>query len=303
MQARLRKNKTAEKRRKKLLFRKYQYIWLGLIIGVFALAIFLFVKLGFYQKTINAVNHEMEKAAFSFSKSFGLIIKDIYVEGHKHTPIKKIKEKLKTKEGEPIILVSIQDVRAEIIKMEWVEDVVIERQIPSTLHVRIKEKAPVAIWQNKGDLALIDKKGDVISKNFISDFPGLPLVVGESANLNFAGLYETISGEKLFSERLSSLISVNGRRWNIRLHNGIDIMLPEKEPEKALVYLAKIHKKNKILDRKLKYIDMRLEDRLFIKPVSKPVVEEDPSTAAVESEKSSFDKVIEAIESIKKKKE
>lgn len=296
-----RKNKPAEKRRKKLLVKKYQYIWLGGLIVIFCGLAWVIFKFGYYEMAQNKVTHEFSRLAFSGSKSLGLIIKDIYVEGHVHTPLNKIKKKLQTREGEPILFVSVQDMRDEIMKLEWVNDVIIERHIPSTLHVRIKEKVPVAVWQNKGELALIDKEGEVISRSFILDFPGLPLVVGERANLNFVDIYEVLSSEKPFDTKLSSIISVNGRRWNIRLDNGVEIMLPENKPEKALLYLAKLHKKNKILERKLKYIDMRIEDRVFIKTANKPAFEEKEEILPEENEKSNFEKVIDAIESIKKK--
>ena len=55
-----------------------------------------------------------------------------------------------------------------------------------------------------------------------------------------------------------------GRRWDITLESGIIIKLPEKGVKKALIKLSELDKKNNLLDKDIKIIDLRIEDRLFI---------------------------------------
>jgi len=51
------------------------------------------------------------------------------------------------------------------------------------------------------------------------------------------------------------------RRWNLRLKNGIDIRLPESEPERALEALVALDRDKKLLSRDVAVIDMRVPDR------------------------------------------
>ena len=52
------------------------------------------------------------------------------------------------------------------------------------------------------------------------------------------------------------------RRWNLRLKNGIDIRLPEIEPERALEMLAALDRDKKLLSRDIAVVDLRFPDRV-----------------------------------------
>ena len=42
------------------------------------------------------------------------------------------------------------------------KEAAIERALPHSLHIRLTEREPVAIWQHKGNLVLIDDEGTAI---------------------------------------------------------------------------------------------------------------------------------------------
>ena len=52
------------------------------------------------------------------------------------------------------------------------------RRLPDTLVIDIVERTPAALWQNKGQLALIDAGGVVLDRVPIDRMPDLPLVIG-----------------------------------------------------------------------------------------------------------------------------
>jgi cell division protein FtsQ len=56
------------------------------------------------------------------------------------------------------------------------------------------------------------------------------------------------------------------RRWNLRLNNGADVMLPEGHEVEALDRLIQLQQEHAVLDRPLAAIDMRLGDRLVLRP-------------------------------------
>ena len=59
---------------------------------------------------------------------------------------------------------------------------------------------------------------------------------------------------------------VGERRWNLRLNNGIDVLLPEGAEAQALARLAELQSGHAMLDRPLQTLDLRLPDRLVFRP-------------------------------------
>jgi len=55
------------------------------------------------------------------------------------------------------------------------------------------------------------------------------------------------------------------RRWSLHLKGGIEILLPEREPEKALRTLIDLEYSNKLLSRDIVAIDLRLSDRVTVR--------------------------------------
>jgi cell division protein FtsQ len=78
-------------------------------------------------------------------------------------------------------------------------------------------------------------------------------------------LMEILEQAPELAGRFSSAIRVGERRWNIRLEGDIEVKLPESAPADAWKKLAKLQAKEQLLDRDVKVIDLRIEDRLFIK--------------------------------------
>jgi cell division protein FtsQ len=68
---------------------------------------------------------------------------------------------------------------------------------------------------------------------------------------------------------------VGERRWNLRLANGTDVLLPEGAEPKALAWLAEQQAQRQLLDRPLQALDLRLPDRFTIRPQPRAADEKD----------------------------
>jgi cell division protein FtsQ len=66
-------------------------------------------------------------------------------------------------------------------------------------------------------------------------------------------------------EKVQAFVLVAERRWNLRMRNGIDVQLPEFQPERALEQLAALDRDKKILTRDIENIDLRLADRVTVR--------------------------------------
>ncbi len=141
------------------------------------------------------------------------------------------------------------------------------------MYIRIEEREPVAIWQYKGKKSLIDDKGVVMGGLDIRPYKSLPLIVGEGAPQNVEKLIELLKSQPELAKRFTAAVWVGDRRWNMKLKpkleeagaEDIEVQLPEEEALAAWKKLADLQQKEKLLDRDVKVIDLRIEGRLFIK--------------------------------------
>lgn len=211
----------------------------------------------------------MADKLFSITSDMGLNLKNIYLDGLHNLSNREVMDAL-TENGEinlagvPILSVSLIDLKEKIEKIGWVKKADIERQLPDSLYINIVEREPIAVWQFKGELSLIDHNGSIISKKDIYNFQNLPVLVGEDAVIYANDLFTFITAEPELMERIASIILVGGRRWNVRLKNGIEIKLPEENPDDAWRRLAALQKEKNLLDRAITGIDLRVVDRMFI---------------------------------------
>ncbi|MCH2038753.1 MAG: cell division protein FtsQ, partial [Rickettsiales bacterium] len=125
------------------------------------------------------------------------------------------------------------------------------------------EREPIALWQNDGEVVLIDTEGKVIEGVDLKKFKDLFLIVGKDAPQHINSLVPLVQSNKKIKSRIKSAIRVGNRRWNVRFANGIEIMLPEENFVKAWQSLLDLHRKKNILaDNELSVIDLRIADRI-----------------------------------------
>lgn len=207
--------------------------------------------------------------------TLGLRIARVDIEGRVKTPEPLLDAAIGAIPGTPILAYSVRAARARIESINWVLNATVERRLPDTIVVRLEERRPFAVWQHNGTFKLIDRKGNVVTDSNVADFASqLPLVVGAGANAPTgtdkpcvaALLLDALATQPVIQSRVVAAVRVGERRWNLRLKNGIDVMLPEGAAQQALAELAKLEAQHKLLDRPLLMIDMRLPDRFVFRP-------------------------------------
>jgi len=195
----------------------------------------------------------------------GLTVTDIEVEGRETTDRETILAALDAGPGTPILAVSLTHAKEQLEALPWVRTAVVERRLPGTLYVRLVERKPLALWQHGGKLELIDRGGDVIPVVRLDRFAKLPLVVGEGAASHAAELLEMLASDPDLASRVTAAIRVGDRRWNLRIDNAIDVLLPTDETAGAWSQLARLERSSAILKRDVLTIDLRLPDRLVLR--------------------------------------
>lgn len=258
--ARIMREKAALKRRKE--WRKRAQIVGGVAAVVLGLAGGIWIwKHNLIEKTTRA----MVDGAYQITARTGFAVQAIYLEGRSRTSKGEIDAALMIGKGSPILQLSLDDLRTRLEAIPSVKAAAVERALPGTLHVRIVEREPVALWQHQGKIALVDDKGVVMTGLDDAPYRHLPLIVGEGAPQHVVEILTVLASAPDLAKRFVAAVWVGDRRWNVRLDNGIEIKLPEQHPEAAWKQLADMHTQQQLLNRDVRAIDLRAPGKLFIK--------------------------------------
>ncbi len=203
----------------------------------------------------------------ALTASAGLRVRRIVIEGRANTPEPVLRAAIGAQLGDPILGFSVEAARARIETLSWVEHATVERRLPDTLVVALAERRPFAIWQNHGQFAVVDRAGLVVANQEASKFD-LRLIVGAGAPAAASLLLDALTERPSLDKRVSAAIRVGERRWNLRMTNGTDVMLPEGAEIAALDRLLLLQQDQAVLDRPLQAIDMRLPDKLVLRPMT-----------------------------------
>ena len=168
--------------------------------------------------------------------------------------------------GAPILAIDLEAARARIQALPWVRQASVRRVLPDTIVVEIVERRPLALWQHDKKFALIDEEGQAILRDDVARFSDLMVVVGEDAAPNATALVRMLATEPELMRRVKAAVRVGGRRWNVHLEQGIDVKLPEQDPEAAWRRLADYQRRYGVLDKQVRTVDLRLSDRLTVLP-------------------------------------
>jgi cell division protein FtsQ len=93
-----------------------------------------------------------------------LAVDRVVFHGNRRLPEGKIDELKGTVRGQSLLLVDLQQFRAELLKSPWVAAVTVRRMLPSTLEVSIVERDPMAIARLGQQLYLVDGDGVIMSQ-------------------------------------------------------------------------------------------------------------------------------------------
>jgi cell division protein FtsQ len=133
------------------------------------------------------------------------------------------------------------------------------------LVIDIVERVPTALWQNQGQLALIDAEGVVLDRVPVDRMPDLPLLIGPGANQHSTELQRLMDPVPTLKPQLTSATWVGGRRWDLNFQSGETIALPEGEKiaAMALAKFAKLDKSTGLLGRGVLRYDLRIPDKMI----------------------------------------
>lgn len=210
-------------------------------------------------------SNRIGRSALERTAQNGFAIRNILVEGRENIDPGVLKTTIGLSWGDPIFGFDADAVRTRIESLAWVRSARVERRLPDTVFVKVTERTPLALWQNEGQIALIDMTGKILSYENLERFAALPLVVGEGAPKGAREILDLVESSPPLRNRVAAAIRVGERRWDLKLTNGLIIKLPEQNVDLALRRAADSQMREGIFDRGLIAVDLREKDRMILR--------------------------------------
>lgn len=266
----LRKRRKSRKRGRKgswaVALRRQAFRRPAVILASISISVFLATGTWLWASDrVSLMAHWAADCVIGLSADAGFYIDEVYLEGRTRTPREDVIRALKLYRGQPILALDLDGAREKLEALPWVRSADVARHLPRTLYIRLRERAPFAIWQRDGRLALIAANGDEISGVGIAAFGQLPLIVGVDVIERAAALVAMLAAEPVLAARVTAATRVGGRRWDVRLDGTVDVKLPEQDAQLAWSWLAAMEREHRLLDCDLVTLDLRLPDRLVVR--------------------------------------
>lgn len=260
-----------------LLLRRLRRAWrpLALLAG-FGIVV-LVVPFGLHGA--EAAARWFHGATVRLAASAGFRVAHIEVNGVTPAARDLVEHALGVDRGAPILAISPSDEAARVTALGTVRSAVVERLLPDTLVINVVERRPLAIWQRpNGKFALIGTTGAVLTDRDagaarVRD-PDLKLLVGAGAPDHAQGLIDLLAKFPAVDAKVVAAERIDHLRWNLILRDHTVVELPDVHPERALGVLMEAERKVRLLERPVRKIDLRLADRLVVRPYPKGFISE-----------------------------
>lgn len=200
----------------------------------------------------------------AMTSAAGFAINNVKVSGNAETSEIDILEKIGLDGTTSLMALDVVATRDALKTLPWILDAEVRKIYPDTIEIKLKEKVAFGIWQHGQELSLIERDGKPIASLRDNKFAHLPLFVGMDAGTGAEEIMHDLERWPAVKVRVKALMRVAGRRWDLKLDNGVVIKLPERDMDRAMAELDEFDGSQQVLERDILAIDLRLTDRMTV---------------------------------------
>jgi cell division protein FtsQ len=153
--------------------------------------------------------------------------------------------------------------RKDLESLPLIKQASVRKLYPDRIVIEIVERTPVALWQKDGEVSTIAADGAVISEMRDQRFASLPFVVGDGANERLGEFASVLDASEELRPKIVAGVLIGERRWNLKMKSGLEVKLPESNPQAAMATLVSLQRQSRILDRDLLTLDLRVPGKIF----------------------------------------
>lgn len=193
---------------------------------------------------------------------FGFRINTVTIAGQHELSDARIFAAAGVSDTSSLLFLDCEVAREGLQKLPLVKSAQVRKLFPDTLSVTIEERAPYALWQLDGTVAVIADDGTVLDQSVPERFANLPMVVGAGADKRVHEIVGLLDAAPAIAKRVKAATLVAERRWNLALDNGVVVRLPEQSVDRALATLTDIERSAGVLEKDILTVDLRVSDRV-----------------------------------------
>ena len=197
----------------------------------------------------------------NFKLGPNLLIKEIIVENNSIIPESTITKNLSFLNQKNLFFLEEKEIKKKIKDLIFIESIEIKKIYPNKIKVKVFEKKPIAILQDKKKKKYFTDKNEVINFIYPDKFDDLPIVFGDKKN--FAIFYDKLKKNHFPLEEIKIFYLFESKRWDLITKKNQTIKLPIKNYIESLVNFINI--KDKTNFEKYKIFDYRNKDQLILK--------------------------------------
>jgi cell division protein FtsQ len=239
-----------------------RFLGTGLTLAFFALTAFVGLSEGGHIKEVYRTYGEPHHAV---ARAVGLGLERITISGVSQLREAEVLAAAGLTPKVSLAFLDAGNVRERLERVPLIKSAAVRKLYPNELVVTLTEREPHAIWQLEGELYIIAADGTVIDLMQDERFADLPFVVGNKANERTKDYLALLEAAGPLRSRIRAGTLVSGRRWTLKIDNGMDVRLPEIGAVDALARLVKLEREQKILDKDVLAVDLRMSDRVVVR--------------------------------------
>ena len=244
---------------------KKTYTWLFVLLLAIAGGVFYLIYTGY-------VRHKFQQTTEWYHDStaqIGFVVDNVLIDGNRLTSHKEIEKAIGKLEKRPMATIDIHDLHDRLSRLPWVKGVTVQRILPNIISIIVTEKKPIALYQDKKEYFPLDEEGKIVPATLKGLDPHLIVVAGKNSPEKTPRLLAVLDRFKVVRPYVLSARYRRDQRWDLYLSASgkgqILVQLPAGQEEQALQRLEQAHIDDKILDRNVSEIDLRLADRIRVK--------------------------------------
>ena len=160
-----------------------------------------------------------------------------------------------------LIILRNKEIENLLTKNSLIESFNIKKKYPNALKIKIFEKKPIAILQNKKKKFYLSEKIDLIEFKDLPDYQNLPYVFGNKDE--FEIFYNNLIKINFPFNQIKKYTLYETNRWDLLTKNNNMIKLPSKNYMESLKNYLNLQNKNDF--KKYKIFDYRINNQLILK--------------------------------------
>lgn len=211
-------------------------------------------------------------------KSSLFALTEVEVYGNKYLSDKTIAEMMGIDYGENLIELPSREAAGMLRESGWIKSVILRKEYPGRLAVRIEEAVPQALLKVRNDVYFVDDAGNVLEKLKSTPVQFLPVIVSDTARnpntfreaVNLAGI---IKERGLAAEKdLIEITGVEKGPENLTMNiDGLTAKVGQGDYDEKLRRLFELTDEIKRRHINVKYVDLRFANSVIVKPFKEAV--------------------------------